>query len=364
MAEPKRSRTLRAVAWGAGTAAALVAAGVAAERLAVRRLRARHDPEADEPVGTLPPDDLGRVRSFDGTELRVRAAGPTDAPALVFVHGITLDLTTWYYQWRTFSDRYRCVLYDQRAHGGSGRPPNGDFTLTATGHDLRAVLDAAAPDGPVVLIGHSLGGMAILAFADLFPEEMRRRVAGVVLADTAASDVLREAFGALGATVGRGLRRLGTRYRSRMDAAERLQGAVRRFGVDLSYLVARATNFGPDASPSHIEHVTRISMAAPAEVWVHTLQDVLEIDLRHVLERITVPALVVVGDRDMVTPKTSAQALRSALPDARAVVITRAGHLSMMEQHERFDEVLGGFLAEVLPPRRRSRRRRKAPSRT
>ncbi|HYZ11080.1 MAG TPA: alpha/beta hydrolase, partial [Actinomycetota bacterium] len=101
MAEPKRARTLRAVAWGAGTAAALVAAGVAAERLAVRRIRGRHDPEADEPLGTLPPEDLGRVRSFDGTELRARAAGPADAPALVFVHGTTLDLTTWYYQWRS-----------------------------------------------------------------------------------------------------------------------------------------------------------------------------------------------------------------------------------------------------------------------
>jgi pimeloyl-ACP methyl ester carboxylesterase len=96
---------------------------------------------------------------------------------------------------------------------------------------------------------------------------------------------------------------------------------------------------------------------------VHTLQDILDMDLRHVLERITVPALVVVGDRDLVTPKTSAQTLRSTLPDARAVVITRAGHLSMMEQHERFDEVLDGFLKEVLPPGRH-RRRRKASSRS
>lgn len=358
MAEAKRSRTLRTVAWTAGTAAAVVAAGVAAERLAVRRLRGRPDPEAEEPLGMLPPEDLGPVRSFDGTELRVRAAGPRDAPALVFLHGITLDLTTWYYQWRSFSDRYRCILYDQRAHGGSPRPPSGDYTLTAMGHDLRAVLDAAVPEGPAVVIGHSLGGMAILAFADLSPEQIGGRVAGVVLADTAASDVLREVFGGLGAKVGWGLRRLGTRYRSRIDAAERLQQAVRRFGAELSFLVARATNFGPDASPSHIEHVTRISTAAPAEVWVHTLQDILDMDLRHVLERITVPTLVVVGDRDLVTPKTSAQALRSALPNARAVVITRAGHVSMMEQHERFNEVLDGFLAEVLPPGKRRRRRK------
>jgi pimeloyl-ACP methyl ester carboxylesterase len=218
------------------------------------------------------------------------------------------------------------------------------------GRDLRAVLDAAVPEGPAVLIGHSLGGMAILTFADLHPEEFGDRVAGVVLVDTAASDVLREVFGGLGARVGWGLRRLGTRYRSRIDSAERLQRAVRRFGADLSFLVA--------ASPAQIEHVTRISTKAPVEVWVHTLQDVFDMDLRDVLEHITVPTLVVVGDRDLVTPKTSAQALRSALPDARAVVITRAGHLSMMEQHEGFNEVLDGFLAEALPPRKRVRWRK------
>ncbi|MGH2675596.1 MAG: alpha/beta fold hydrolase [Actinomycetota bacterium] len=363
MAEPKRSRVLQTVAWSAGTAAAVVAAGIAAERLAVRRLRARRDPEAGEPLGTLPPEDLGPVRSFDGTDLRVRAAGPPGAPAVVFLHGITLDLTTWYYQWTTLSDRYRCVLFDQRSHGGSGRPPSDDYSLRAMGRDLRAVMDVAVSDGPAVVVGHSLGGMAILAFADLFPEELGNRVAGVVLADTAASDVLREVFGGLGARVGWGLRRLGTRYRSRMDSAERLQRAVRRFGADLSFLVARATNFGPDASPSQIEHVTRISTDAPVEVWVQTLQDVMEMDLRHVLEHITIPSLVVVGDRDLVTPKASTHALRAALPDARAVVITRAGHLSMMEQHERFNEVLEGFLAEVMPAGKR-RRRRKASTRT
>ncbi len=357
MAEPERAGGLRRLAWGVGAAAAIVAAGVAAERLAVRRLRARPDPEAGEPLGMLPPDDLGTVRSFDGTELRVRAAGPPEAPALVFLHGITLDLTTWYYQWRRFSDRYRCVLFDQRAHGGSSRPRSGDYTLTAMGRDLRAVLDAAVPGGPAVLIGHSLGGMAILSFADRFPDEFGSRVAGVVLADTAASDVLREVFGGLGTQVGWGLRRLGTRFSSRIDAAERLQRAVRRFGADLTFLVARATNFGPDASPSQIDHVTRISASAPTEVWVHTLQDILDMDLRGALERITVPTLVVVGDRDLVTPKTSAQAIRSTLPDARAVVITRAGHVSMMEQHERFNEVLDGFLAEVVPAGRPGRRR-------
>jgi pimeloyl-ACP methyl ester carboxylesterase len=347
----ERSR-FRGLAIGVGITAATAAAALAAQRTAVRRLRGRPDPEARDDLTVLPPEDLGPVRSFDGTELHVRAAGPRDAPVLLFLHGFSLDMTTWHYQWRALSDRYRCVLMDHRAHGRSGRPASGDFSLMAMGKDVAAVLRVATGDGPVVLVGHSMGGMAILTLVQQFPEEFARRVAGVVFADTAASDVLRELFGGLGARLGWAFRQVGTRYSTRPDLAERLQKRVRKFGADFTFLVGWATNFGPGASPSHVEHVSRISADAPVEVWVHTLRDITEMDLREVLEHITVPALVVVGDRDLITPKTSAQALRAALPDATAVVITGAGHVSMLERHRVFNEVLERFLTKVSAPSR------------
>jgi pimeloyl-ACP methyl ester carboxylesterase len=342
--------------------AAVAAGAVVAERAAVRRLRRRQDPEAGESLGTLPPENLGPITSSDGTRLEVRAAGPEVAPTLVFLHAFSLDLTTWYYQWRHFSERYRCVLYDQRAHGRSGKPESGDYSLVSMGEDLKAVLDHAAPRGPVVLIGHSMGGMAILAFARRFPEEFGDRLVGVVFVDTAASDVLTEVVGGAGARLGWALRRLGSRYTDRPDLAERLQRRIRRFGADLAFLTAWITNFGPGASATQVEHVTRIAADAPVEVWVHTLRDILNLDLRHALEHITVPSLVIVGDRDLLTPQTSARALRDALPDARAVVITGAGHISMMERHRVFNDVLDGYLDQMLA--RKRRRRRKAPAGT
>lgn len=352
-ARPRRRRPGRRWAIGLAVAAAGVAAGVAGQRAAARRFRARPDPEAGQALGTLPPEDLGRVASFDGTEIAVRAAGPPDAPALVFAHGVTLDMTTWYYQWRAFSDRFRCVLFDHRAHGRSGKPPGGDYSVRAMGRDLRAVLDHAVGDGPAVLVGHSMGGMAVVAMAEAHPEEFGQRVRGAVLADTGVSDLLREALGGLGPAAERVLRRIGTVVDVRR--AESIRGAFRRYGSDLALLVAKATNFGPDASPSQVEHVTRISTDAPAEVWVDTLRELMEVDLRHALGHITVPTLIVVGDRDLITPKTSARALRDAIPSSRAVVITRAGHVSMMEQHRVFNEMLGGFLDEVLAGKPRAR---------
>jgi pimeloyl-ACP methyl ester carboxylesterase len=351
-ATQKPRKGLRRAAVGIGLTAAGVGAALVAERLAARRIRGRPDPESGEMFGLLPPDDLGTVRSFDGTELAVRAAGPEDAPVVVFLHGVTLDLTTWYYQWRSFSERYRCVLYDQRAHGRSGLPPKGDYSVNSLGRDLEVVLDHAVPRGPAMLVGHSMGGMAILSLALERPEEFGNRVAGVVLADTGASDLLREVFGGLGTGVGEALRRLGNRLGRRMDTAERLQEWTRRFGTDLAFLIARATNFGPDASPSQIDYVSRLSRDAKPEVWVHALGELVQMDLRRALDHVRCPALVVVGDRDLMTPKASAQALRAALPDGRAVVVTGAGHISMMERHATFNEVVGGFADEVLAGRK------------
>jgi pimeloyl-ACP methyl ester carboxylesterase len=355
------ARRLRKVAVGLGITATAATAAVAAQRVAARRLRSRDDPESGEALGSLPLEDLGPVTAFDGTHLHVRAAGPQGAPTLVFLHGFSLDMTTWYYQWRALSDRYRCVLVDQRAHGRSSKPVSGDYSLMAMGKDVKAVLEAAVPEGPAVLVGHSMGGMALLSFARQFPEEFGHRVAGVVFVDTAATDVLGEVAGGVGARLGWALRRVGNRYTSRPDLAERLQRRIRRFGADLTFLIGWATNFGPGASPAQVEHITGLSADAPVEVWVHTLRGILDMDLRRAIEHVTVPSLVIVGDRDLLTPKASARALRNALPDARAVVITGAGHISMMERHRVFNEVLGGYLDQMLAvtARREGRRRRR-----
>ncbi len=148
----RRTRPARVRRRGGATAmsrkrTALVTAGIAAGAVAggvigrtVLNSRRRPDPEADEHLSELPPEDLGPVRSFDGTELAVRAAGDPSKPTIVFVHGFSLDMTTWHYQWTGLSDRYRCVLFDFRSHGRSARAAGGDLSPLAFGHDLAAVL--------------------------------------------------------------------------------------------------------------------------------------------------------------------------------------------------------------------------------
>ena len=153
-----------------GVVAAGTAAGVALERRAVGRARNAPDPYADEPFGAL--HTAGRtVYADDGVPLHVEIEGDDNAPlTIVFVHGFTLSMDCWHFQRRDLDDVGRLVFYDQRSHGASGRSARKHATIDQLGRDLGTVLAAVAPRGPVVLVGHSMGGMTLLALADQHPE--------------------------------------------------------------------------------------------------------------------------------------------------------------------------------------------------
>lgn len=342
----------RALAGIVGAVAA-AGAGMAAERYLLRQARAVPDPDRDETL-TRRPSPQRRVRSFDGTELALAEVGPTvhgaggaDRPALVFVHGFSLDMTAWHFQWTRLSRRSRCVLFDHRGHGRSAAAAGGDYSIDALGKDLKAVLDHAVPRGPAVLIGHSVGGMAILSLASQFPELFGTRVRGVVLANTTASDLLREALGGLAVQAAVVARSSLSGLIGRTGRVDWIRRQAAGRGGGLAYLIARATNFGADAPPSVVGHVTRISVATPTEVWTQMLQGLFELDLADALEHVSVPALVLAGDVDRLVPAASALAIKRRLPDAEMVVFRGAGHCSMLERPDQFNDVVEAFLRRV-----------------
>jgi pimeloyl-ACP methyl ester carboxylesterase len=337
---------------------ALVTAGIAAGAVAggmigrtVLNARRRGDPEADAQLSELPPEDLGPVRSPDGTELAVRAAGDPSKPTIVFVHGFSLDMTTWHYQWTGLSDRFRTVLFDFRSHGRSGRAAGGDLSPLAFANDLAAVLERVG-DGPVLLVGHSMGAMSMLAMAETRPELFGDPVAGVAFVGSAASDLVRGAFG----SVTELLRpKLGS-LRQAAGRVNRLRKVVLSSPADVGQMVARVTQFGTDASPHLVRYVVGLAARAPSEVWTDGLAGLMEMDLRPAIEHIGVPALVIVGEHDRMTPPSSSVALAGELPLGRLEIVEGAGHFPMMERHQEFNRRLGEFAAEVLSTRRRKRR--------
>ncbi|HSL66912.1 MAG TPA: alpha/beta hydrolase [Actinomycetota bacterium] len=342
-------RKRRAAIFTAGIAVSALAGGLAT-RSVLRR--GRPDQDAHEDLSALPPDDLGFVGSFDGTKLAVRAAGDPANPMLVFVHGFSLDMTTWHHQWTGLSDRFRCVLFDLRSHGRSEPAASGDLSLSAMGRDVAAVVEATIGRRRAVVIGHSLGGMAVLAAAGNRPELFGGRVRGVALIGTAASNLLQ---GVMGSVTGLLRPRLG----SLSQAADRVN-RLRRYVVagrgDVGALIARATQFGPDPSPGVVSHVVGLAARAPSQVWTDGLAGLMTVDVRDELANVTVPTLVAVGDHDRVTPPAAAMILVGDLPNARLEIVEGAGHLAMLERPNAVNDMLARFSAEVLT-RRTTRKR-------
>jgi pimeloyl-ACP methyl ester carboxylesterase len=332
-----------------GVAAGAVVAG-AVGRTVVHR---RREHLLEHVLWDVPPDDLGPVTSFDGTELAVRAAGPAEAPVVVFVHGFSLDMTTWHEQWLDLSVEFRTVLMDQRGHGASGRAAHGDLSLRSMGRDVAAVLEATASGRPAVLVGHSMGAMAILAAAEQRPELFGPSVAGVVLVGASSSDLLRGAMGSITDLV-------------RPRRVDRLRRAILASPADLRGAVVRLTQFGPDAPQHVVDHVVHLAERASSDVWTDGLAELMEMDMRHAVPRLKVPAIVVVGEHDRVTPPAAAIELAGALPEARLVVIEGAGHMPMLERPLELNREIRGFALPLLlpeahrPARRASAARRPA----
>jgi pimeloyl-ACP methyl ester carboxylesterase len=335
----------------AGIAAGAVAGGLVG-RTVLNARRRRADPEAHEALSLLPAEDLGPVTSFDGTELAVRAAGDPAKPPIVFVHGFSLDLTTWHYQWTHLSERYRCVLFDFRSHGRSAPAAGGDVSPPAFGHDLAAVLASVVQERPALLVGHSMGAMAMLAMAEARPDLFEERVAGCAIVGSAASDLVRGAMGSITELL---RPRLGS-IREAARRVNRLRHYVLSSPPDVGHLVARATQFGPNASPSVVDYIVALAARAPSHVWTEALAGLMDMDLRNALELVRVPALVIVGEHDRMTPPAAAVALAADLPQGRVEVIEGAGHFPMMEAHEEFNRRLEAFAREVVGRRNRKRR--------
>ena len=165
-----------------GVAAVGAAVGFAAERYVVGRSLRRDDPYADERLGSL--RGVPRtVETADGVLLHVEVDGDTNTSPLtvVFTHGYALNQDSWHFQRRDLAGRARLVFWDQRSHGRSGRAPDGSVTFERLARDLGEVIDQTVPDGPLVLVGHSMGGMTVLALAEA-PSNPKSATAGGSLA--------------------------------------------------------------------------------------------------------------------------------------------------------------------------------------
>jgi pimeloyl-ACP methyl ester carboxylesterase len=347
------------VGGGVGVLTAVAAAAVARQRRTAARERSRIDAGSAALLNAPPVRQQGLVRTDDGVDLHYEEVGADASAApltVLFVHGYTLASGSFVFQRRAltaaFGDTVRQVFYDQRSHGRSARAPAQSCTIEQLGHDLYSVIDQLVPAGDIVLVGHSMGGMTVMALAAQHPDlfagpagTATGRVRSVVLVNTSSGDLKNLTLGLPSA-----LARLHAPVlpivlrRAAKNAA--LVEQVRTMGRDLAWALTKRLSFAsPDVDPAVVAYCSMMIAATPVDVVADFYPTLMAHDGRMGLRTLrSCPVLVIGADSDAMTPLAHARSIARELPEARLVVAENAGHLLMLEH----PEVVNAPLVEVV----------------
>ena len=302
----------------------------------------------------------------DGARLHATLEGPDDAPVtLVLAHGWTLAQAAWddvaaLLTPRAAAGELRLIRYDQRGHGRSTwcsptHPQNasklGELSIDQLGEDLGVLLDQLAPDGPVVLGGHSMGGMTIMCLAAARPELFGDRVRAVALVSTSAGDLnpeprnraeaLRQRLTPGALTVALAGARVIEKLRQALPPSHRRHQKMVR---DLLY--------GADATDEMVVAGAEIMHASTVRAFAVFLPALGEHDKRDELAALkNVPVEILVGDSDKLTPKRHSRQMADALPEAQLHVVERTGHMLPQERPQLVTDAIGRLLTAAAGDR-------------
>lgn len=344
-----RSRWLAGVA-GLGAVGSSIAGSAAAR--SVRRRASADDPYAGEDFEVLAGDRSSVVTTSDGVGLAVREVGPSDARlTVVFAHGFCLRMGSFHFQRMRLTEEWgsqvRMVFYDQRGHGASDEAAPETYTVSQLGKDLEAVLAATAPRGPIVVVGHSMGGMTVLSHARQYPKYYGSRIIGAALISSAAKGVARSPLGEILKNPALGAVQFTARYTPKL--LHRGRGAAR----SVIGPVLRAASYGNEkTSPAVVAFSETMMHDTPIATVVGFLHALEVHDESAALPTLSkIPTLIACGDQDLLTPVGYSRAMAAALWDCELVVVGEAGHLVQLEEPDAIDDGLVRLVERATPNR-------------
>jgi pimeloyl-ACP methyl ester carboxylesterase len=314
-------------------------------RRKARRRKAAHAPlekdidPADDRTGTV-----HTIKRPDGSEIRVECYGPSDAPPIVWTHGWGANSTEWFYQKRYLTDRFRLIVWDIPGTGLSKKPENNDFRMENLAADLEAVL-ALAGNRPAILVGHSIGGMITLTFCKLFPGMLESRIAGIVLAHTTYTNPVRTTQMAAFYTAIENPVIIPLIYLTiALWPLVWLMNWMSYFNGSAHHSTHKSS-FAGNETRGQLAFCSRFMPHARPDVLARGMLGMIAYDATGALPGITVPTLVIVGDKDTTTLPEAGEFIASHVPAAEAVALSPAKHMGLLEHHDRFDRLVAEFAA-------------------
>ena len=371
MSDPRRNPLI-----GIGAAAAAAAAGVAAGLLADRASKQRAVVRALETGDTFEhvPDETAVVVTDDGVPIHVEIDLPTpeaalDAaadtttgddpdllPTVVLAHGYCLSMRSWIYQRRALKAAgYRVVAFDQRGHGQSGKGDRESYVIDRLGRDLHAVLSEHAPTGDLVLVGHSMGGMTILALGEHYPELVAERVIGAGFVATSPGGLTLANGGRLAVTARQLLELVGPRILGPLSERPEVVLRMRRAGRELEDFLVEQNSYASPVPRSLVRYTADMLLGTPLDVINDYLKTFDGFDKRPALaEFVNTLVLVFNGRQDILTPPAHSELIVEGIPGADHIIVNDAGHLIMLEH----PDLLNAYLIELVDSAARARAER------
>ena len=299
-------------------------------------------PTAERPARgpSLPPGKTMIVHSADGTRLHTEVFGPADGYPIVLAHGITCSLRVWHEQINELSGDFRVIAYDHRGHGRSGVPGGKSYSLDHLAADLDAVLAGTlAPGERALIAGHSMGGIAISAWADRFRHRVAERADAVALINTTTGDLLDKIQ----------LLPVPGRFKAARIVAARnmirsLGGAPLLNGTQPGsrrFLQMMAVGAGADPAITRFLHdLFAATPAAGRGAWARVLVDEMGHDGHIDLSGLTVPTLVIGSTKDRLLPMCQARKIAESAPNLVELVEMPGGHCAPLEHPDEVNNYL------------------------
>jgi pimeloyl-ACP methyl ester carboxylesterase len=273
------------------------------------------------------------VTTSDGTALAVGDYGSdvSAAHTVVLLHGLCLDQTSWRiparHLFRQWGDDVRIVAYDHRGHGDSARAPMRTYRIDQLASDLAEVLIALRVAGPLTLAGHSMGGMAALAYLGRPASDRPADPTSLVLVATAAGNIAKRGLGRLLATPA-ALLLCSLIHHAPLRAADH---TVRTLARPVCAALGGAHGYGSTERSTLAEISAAAVNTTPLTTAAGFLPSLRAYDVSDTLGRICAETTVISGGADVLIPFSHACDLVAGIPGATHVHQLAAGHMLLHE---------------------------------
>lgn len=309
-----------------------------------RHLVGAFHPAATEAMGR-PAATPATVRGASGAELALSHYGQPDAPTLLFTHGWGADRRDWEDAIGMLAPRFHVVAWDLPGLGASTSGGN-DQSMQAMAADLDSVVSSLARR-PVVLIGHSIGGMLNIEYARRFPQKLGREVRAIVQANTTFTNPIETKKGA---ELSRKLQK--PVFEPLLHVVEWTSPLVRMLGwlayqSGLAHLQLAMQSFAGNETREQLDDMAKYFYHSSPGVIARGVLGMLHWDGSDVLPKIDVPTLIISGDEDTTTLPAASDRMQRDIRASRRLSVGGAAHLGPVERYKVYGDAIGAFADEA-----------------